>query len=447
VSIRTVSRDRTLQSECWRGAQFFCKLLERFGFETKLATGAEGKSPVVFGRVMANAKVSVSVADASPKVAPPRTVVIYGHYDVMPAHHTNGWHTDPWRLCGRDGYLYGRGVTDNKGPLLCAVFAVHDLLSAGRLNVNVVFVVEGEEEVDSDGLWPALEAQNAWLKEVDLVLVSNNCWVGEERPCVTYGLRGVVHATVEVRGGTRDLHSGVHGGVVHEPMVDLCHLLSSLVSPQGQVMVPDFYERVRDVTEDELHLYSQIHMSTQELCTEVGVSARVQPDARAFLMQRWRQPTLSLHGFESSLPATDSTLIPCWARASVSMRLVPDQQCTELVQLLEAHLRARFSTLLSPNRLEFEVHHTGDWWLGDPHSPVFSAAAAAVHKVWGVQPLFVREGGTIPITSMLERRLGAPGLHIPLGQSSDSAHLPNERIRMLNLANGRKVFSEFFSLL
>lgn len=312
-----------------------------------------------------------------------------------------------------------------------------------------------------------------WLKGVDLILNSNSAWLDDKTPCLIYGLRGLLQLRVTVEGASSDLHSGVDGGVVQEPMHDLVALVSTLTEPStGHVRVEGFYRDVRPLGPEERALYDGIDFDVAQYRRRLGVPAlRLLRPAETqgqdpaelarhcgdppsgqrrigeltssvlVLMTRWREPALSLHAMETS--AANASVVPRSATAVLSVRTVPDQSTPGVADAVTAHLRREFVELQSCNKLTVEVVRGDRWWMGDPHSAQFQAMRRALVEHWGVEPNFVREGGTIRTIPYLEGVLGADALAFPMGQASDAAHLPNERIRLLNLVNGRRALATF----
>ena len=474
VAIPSVSSDDDKRFHCWNAARFLVNLLSGWGLTTSLTVGKEGRNPVLIARALASTQSTLSrspsLAGGDPDGASTRstslgsssspafpskslsssglsgesrkcpTVTVYGHYDVVSVKE-ECWDSPPFQVTGKDGYLYGRGVTDNKGPVLAMMFAVKELIDEGRLPVHVNFLIEGEEECDSQGFREVIQQNLADLRSTNALLVCNDQWIAEDTPCLLFGMRGVVHMEVSVRGANRDLHSGINGGILHEPMVDLVHVLSSLVESNGRVLVPGFYDDVRPVSDAEKEIYDQINFDMSEYEKSLGVKGFTSVEARHFLMRRWRFPTLSVHTVRTV--ESSDTVIPCIATGIVSVRTVPDMCYKKIVDLITQHVNSHFKRMLSSNTVKVEVKRTGDWWLGDVESPLYEAATAAVKDVWGVSPLLARSGGTIPTTSYLESVLECNAVHLPLGQSSDNQHLPNERIKVENLLKGKEVVKNF----
>ncbi|KAI7877892.1 uncharacterized protein EV154DRAFT_545778 [Mucor mucedo] len=474
VAIRTVSGNPQYLEECRRGARFFKNILQQLGAKSQLIPGATGRNPLIYAKFSAN---STQFRNKSKDQQVP-TVLFYGHYDVIAAENEkNEWLQDPFKLSGLNGYLYGRGTSDNKGPILASVFAVHELLKEGLLNVNVIFLIEGEEESGSHGFLEALAKHQNLFENIDLIILSNSYWLGEDVPCITYGLRGVIHASVTVTSPLADLHSGVEGGAVSEPLIDLIHVLGKLVDDDKKVLIPEFYDDVLPVSEAEEKLYDPIiswlkssksqpmsksrsqhscittpSMSSEansryegsnsggsddESVSSSGNNDQTCEQIKNQLMSRWRYPTLTVHKID--VPIINPTIISHYATSAVSMRIVPNQGITEICDAFKMYVRKIFERLKSDNRISIKIQSSADYWLGNPDSKYFKAAELAIEEEWKVKPLYIREGGSIPAVRWLEKFCEAPAIHIPFGQSSDQAHLPNERIRLRNLHAGRRI--------
>jgi len=430
-SVSPVLSKLGISDEGWKAARWLQKkLISHIGAEARLISILEGRNPVVIGRI-------------GNKPNRP-TVTFYGHYDVMPATR-EGWRSDPWTLTSEDGYLYGRGASDDKGPILATLYAIKDILNEFQdLPVNVNFLYEGEEESDSAGLEECVEQNIDFFKGTDVLFVSNNYWIGDSSPCVTYGMRGRIQLEIEIEGAKRDLHSGVDGGTVFEPMVDLTTIMHSLVDSNGLVKIEGFYDDVDPISPEEEKLYEEIEFNADRHRENLGVGKLQETDVKYLLMRRWRQPCLSLHGIYTSGASVPSfSVIPRKATARISIRTVPHQDASKLVALITNHVKSLNDKLNTGNQLSVRVLHIGDYWLGDTTSMGFKAAHKAIERIWGTSPKYVREGGTISVTPMLERRLSCKAVHVPIGQSSDQAHLTNERIRLLNLVRGKGVIKEF----
>lgn len=389
---------------------------------------SKGRNPIVLARF-----------NSTKELAP--TLTFYGHYDVMPAGDLDAWKSDPWTLRAVDGHYYGRGTTDNKGPILAMVFAIKSLLARNPkgLSVNVVLVLEGEGEQGNGGFRQAVESNRYFFAGTSMILTSNSYWIGEERPCITYGMRGVVDIDVVVTGGSRNLHSGVDGGAIFEPVVDLVGILATLLDSHGEALVPGFYDDVRPLNEEDHVRLAEVKFELAEYRARTGVEKFTSSSPSELLEARWHRPSLSVSALNTSNKDNLYSVMPCKASAKVSLRFVPDQDPDKLVEKVQKHLEIEFLKRRSRNKLSVVCVGKGDWWLGDPKGKEFQLAARAIRSVWGVEPLYVCEGGTMPIFSFLSKTLGAPVVQVPLGQATDGAHLPNERIRAMNLHRGKDV--------
>ncbi|XXQ32940.1 SAM domain containing protein [Plasmodiophora brassicae] len=436
VAYQTVSTDDSKRSEGWNCIKFLEEFLQEIGAETQLRQIKSDCNPILIARI-----------PAFPSNEPGRKLVFYAHYDVVSVC-SERWASPPFVLTGRNGYLYGRGASDNKGPLAAFLFAIKEIIAEdGAPPLDIVLILDGEGERDSfrGGFATAVASSVEWLEKPSVILLANTVWSGLDRPCLNYGMRGIVVMTIEVYGLRADLHSGVHGGALHEPMVDLVHILSTLIDENGRVLIDGFYDPVAQMTDLEDSYYDDTDFGLDEYVEEVGVHQLRSDDAKSILKRRWREPCLTIHGVESS-PKDRSglgSIISHSAKATVSMRIVPDQAPDEVAEAFTKHVERAFARLNSGNTFKVDTVHTGNWWLGNPESHAFQAAAKAIRDVWNVEPLFIREGGTMATTHYLEEALKAPAVHIAFGQALDQAHLENERIRIKNLLCGRDVFKAF----
>ncbi|KAI0894704.1 glutathione degradosome [Annulohypoxylon nitens] len=469
VSFRTVSSRPEYAEDCRRGASFLRTLFKKLGGDVEMLSGEEDTlhHPVVL------AKFSGKLEPAEKR----KRILFYGHYDVVPAETKNGkWTHDPFQLTGTNGYLYGRGVSDNKGPIMAALYAVTDLIQAKSLDSDVVFLIEGQEESGSRGFKETVRKHKEHIGNIDYILLANSYWLNDDTPCLTYGLRGVMHATVCVESKSPDLHSGVDGSyLVNEPLSDLMALLSKLKGPRNRIMIPGFYNGILPLTVEEEARYDDI----LSVLMEQGQNDVSASTLKASLMARWREPNLTHHKVKVSGP--DGSLISSHANAKISVRLVPGQEVEEVTSSLTSFLEKEFSNLESDNKLSIQIDNQAEPWLGDPSNEIFRTLEEALVEAWaplfsdhatngtsngtsgtnGVdtngthtnggskvrKPLYIREGGSIPAIRFLEKEFNAPAAHLPCGQSSDSAHLDNERLRVVNLLKSREIFSYVFKKL
>jgi di- and tripeptidase len=355
-----------------------------------------------------------------------KTILFYGHYDVVGAESTRPkWRTDPFHLSSINGYLYGRGVSDNKGPTLAALYAAAELTKKKQLACNVVFLIEGEEESGSRGFSQTVQANKDLIGTVDWILLANSYWLDDHIPCLTYGLRGVVHANLIVSSRHPDLHSGIDGSsLLDEPMKDLTILLGTLVGPKGRINLPGFHDPVLPLSDVERERYDAITEALLPRHPEIE-------DAESFtasLMHRWREPSLTIHSIAAPGCKSSSTTISRKAKATLSIRLVPNQDVDKVADDLIEFCKDRFAQLESQNTLTVEITGKADPWLGDPDNELFNTLSQAVTAVWsadtgskrydhpipsnGDRPRTTREESSDSIASHIERIMlsSSPGV-------------------------------------
>ncbi|CAJ2503260.1 Uu.00g106540.m01.CDS01 [Anthostomella pinea] len=376
-----------------------------------------------------------------------RTILVYGHYDVQPAEKSDGWATEPFTLTvGDDGRMFGRGSTDDKGPVLGWLNAIEAHQKAGvDFPVNLLMCFEGMEEYGSEGLDELIEKEGkGYFADAEAVCISDNYWLGTEKPCLTYGLRGVNYYSVEVSGPGADLHSGVFGGTAQEPMTDLVRILGSLVDTDGKIQIPGIAEQVAPVTKEEEALYDGISFTMENLHESLGSKTTIFEDKKPTLMARWRYPSLSIHGVEGAFSAPGAkTVIPAKVIGKFSIRTVPDMEIEKTNECVYKYVNDVFAKLGSKNSMKVYAQHTGKWWVASPNHWNFRAAGKAVERVWGTKPDFTREGGSIPVTLTFEQATGKNVLLLPMGSSTDGAHSINEKLDKRNYIEGIKLLGAY----
>ncbi|KAH3666995.1 hypothetical protein WICMUC_005342 [Wickerhamomyces mucosus] len=425
VSFKTVSKKPELFiDESRRCANYLIDLLKKFGADSELIPVEDG-NPIVYGCFKGHSADKTKV--------PPR-ILWYGHYDVIEAEENSGWRTDPFKMVANDGYLFARGVSDNKGPTLAAIYSVAELLHSNQLESDIIFLIEGEEECGSYGFQEAINKNTALIGHIDWILLSNSYWLDESTPCLNYGLRGVISANVEVSSDNPDRHSGVDGGVSREPTIDLIKLLSKLIDDEGKVLIPNFYDPIKPLTSMEEKLYD-----------DIVKKAKINID-RPTLLSKWKYPSLTVHKIDVSGPG-NSTIIPQSAKGSLSIRIVPEQNLQETKKQFIKHLEDSFKNIRSDNHLTIKLIHEAEPWLSNPSNDAFQILRQEVINEWNLEPLYIREGGSIPSVRFLEKILDAPAAQIPCGQSTDNAHLNNEKLRVTNLYALRRILQNTFKKL
>ncbi|PIK55056.1 putative cytosolic non-specific dipeptidase [Apostichopus japonicus] len=442
VAIQSVSSWPEKRSEVVRMVKVVAKDLEEAGAEIELAP--VGKQTLPDGSQIDLPPVILGHLGSDPNK---KTVCIYGHLDVQPAKLSDGWDTEPFVLTEKDGKLYGRGSTDDKGPVLAWLNVIEAYQALGReIPINIKFCFEGMEESGSEGLDELIEARkDTFFKDVDYVCISDNYWLGTKKPCITYGLRGICYFFLEVTCAEKDLHSGVHGGSVYEAMTDLVNLLGVLVDVKGHIQVPGIYDTVAKLTEEEENLYQSIDFDMAEYQADLGCSKLRHDSKEKLLQHRWRNPSLSIHGIEGAFSEPGSkTVIPKKVVGKFSIRLVPDQTPDEVIALVKSYLNDTHKKSGSPNTVEVKCSHGGKSWLSDPTHPHFQAGIKATERVHGVTPDMTREGGSIPVTLTLQNATGKNVMLLPMGSSDDGAHSQNEKFNISNYIQGIKLLGAYF---
>jgi len=316
-----------------------------------------------------------------------------------------------------------------------------------ELPVNLRFCFEGMEESGSDGLDDLIKAEFApgkFFEGVDCVCISDNYWLNTRTPCLTYGLRGLSYYKVTVSGPARDLHSGVFGGTVHEPMTDLISLMGKLVTPDCKILIPGVYDLVAPLTPQEAALYHALDYGIQDVEASAGAKIAVSDDKATVLMGRMRMPSLSLHGIEGAFSAPGAkTVIPAKVSGKFSIRLVPNQTPDAVNKLVVQYLNDEFAKLSSKNKLEIEPLHGGQPWVDDPSHWNYQAAKRATETIYKKTPDFTREGGSIPVTLTFAETLGVSVVLLPMGRGDDGAHSTNEKLDKSNYLQGTKLLGAY----
>ena len=378
-----------------------------------------------------------------------RTILVYGHYDVQPALREDGWATEPFSLSVDDkGRMYGRGSTDDKGPVLGWLNAIQAHKEAGiDFPVNLLMCFEGMEEYGSEGLDEFIEKEaqkGGFFEDAEAVCISDNYWLGTEKPCLTYGLRGCNYYSISISGPGQDLHSGVFGGSAQEPMTDLVRVLGKLVDTDGKIQIPGINEMVAPLSNDEKSLYGNISYTMDNLYESLGSQSSIHADKENTLMARWRYPSLSVHGVEGAFSASGAkTVIPAKVIGKFSIRTVPDMESDKVDQCVFKYVNSEFEKLNSKNKCSVTLQHAGNWWVASPKHWNFSAAGKAVESVFGVKPDLTREGGSIPVTLTFEKATGKNVLLLPMGSSTDAAHSINEKLDRRNYIEGTKLLGAY----
>ncbi|XP_068093178.1 beta-Ala-His dipeptidase isoform X2 [Hyperolius riggenbachi] len=373
------------------------------------------------------------------------TVCFYGHVDVQPAKKEDGWTNDPFTLTEVNGNLYGRGATDNKGPVLAWINAIDTYISLKQdIPVNLKFIIEGVEETGSPGLEELVQKHDEFFSDVDYIVISDNVWLSR-KPALTYGTRGNAYFLVEVKNGEKDLHSGTFGGIIHESMRDLVYILASLVDSTGHILIPGIYDDVAPLTEEELKLYENIDFDIEELKNNTEVNQFLYSTKEEILQHLWRYPCLSIHGIEGAFAASGTkTVIPSKVIGKFSIRQVPNMQIPVVAKLVIKYLEDVFAKLNSPNKLRVSMEIGAMPWVANINDPQYEAAKIAIRKVFGVEPDMIRDGSTIPLAKTFQDLTKKSVMMLPIGGADDGEHSQNEKISRSNYIQGTKLFASFF---
>ncbi len=419
-SVSTLSQH---QADVERAAGWLAQKMTAVGLQNVEVIPTEGH-PIVYGDWL-----------HSGNDAP--TVLIYGHYDVQPVDPLELWTSPPFEPTVRGDDLFARGASDDKGQLFVHVAAVEALLAtSGALPVNVKFLVEGEEEVGSPALTTYLPAETEKLA-ADVCLISDTHILSPEQPMIIYGLRGVWAGEISVRGPSQDLHSGMFGGAVHNPNQALSELLARLHDSTGRVTVPGFYDDVEELTEKERTALAQVPYDESVLLQETGVPAAWGECGFTVTERIGARPTLEINGMWGGFIGDGfKTVIPAEAHAKVSCRLVPDQESSAIGPMIEQFLRQ-----IVPPTVEVTVNtlQHAPATVVPLDVPEMQAAASAYARVFGTEPVFSREGGSIPIATIVQETLDIPILFMGFGLPDDNLHAPNEKLHLPNFYRGIRV--------
>lgn len=366
------------------------------------------------------------------------TVLFYGHYDVQPPDPLELWRNPPFEPTVEGDLLVARGATDDKGQSYCHVKAIQALMNErGELPVNVKFLVEGEEESGGESIDAFVRQDGGDKLACDCIVVSDTAMYAPGQPSLLYGLKGLAYMEVKVTGPGRDLHSGTFGGAVANPANALAHIVSGLTDTvSGKVLIPGFYDDVKPLTAEEREQFGELPFDEQEWAAEIGVSEPFGEVGYTTAERVWARPTCDVNGIFGGYQGQGAkTVLPSWAGAKISMRLVPDQDPAKIAELFKQHVEAM--TMHGVN-VEVNYIHGAPAVLINTDGPFFEAAMAAQEDVWGNKPVLVREGGSIPIVGTFSDVLKVPVMLIGFGLSDDRLHSPNEKFNISHYYAGIK---------
>lgn len=426
LRIPSVSADSKHKSDVRKAAEYVkAKLLEAGADKADLV---ETKGhPIVFGEKIVNPALP--------------TVLVYGHYDVQPADPLNLWHSPAFEPVVKDGKIYARGACDDKGQFYMHIKAFEIMMKQNSLPCNVKFMIEGEEEVGSDNLPIFVKEYKEKLK-ADIILISDTSLISLEHPSITVGLRGLSYMEVEVTGPNRDLHSGVYGGAVANPINVLSELIASLHDKEGRVNIPGFYDKVVNLTPQEREALNKAPFSLEAYKKDLDIADITGEKGYTTIERTGIRPTLDVNGIWGGYTGEGAkTVLPSKASAKISMRLVPNQDSNEITELFTKHFQS-----IAPSSVKVKVtaHHGGQPAVTSTTSPAYKAAEKAFQEVWGKTPIPTRDGGSIPIVSLFKKELGLETVLMGFGLDSDAIHSPNEHYGIKNFTLGIETIVAFY---
>ncbi len=426
LRIPSVSTDSKYKGDVRKAAEYLKQKLEAAGADN-VELCETGGHPIVYGEKI--------IDQAFP------TILVYGHYDVQPPDPLELWESPPFEPEIRDGKIYARGACDDKGQAYMHIKAFETMMQKQMLPCNVKFMLEGEEEVGSDHLGDFVQANKKKLS-ADVILISDTDIINNETPSITVGLRGMSYMEVEVTGPKRDLHSGMYGGAVANPINVLCEIIASLKDEKGRITIPGFYGKVRELSEEEREALNQIPFDLAQYKQALGIEEVQGEEGYTTLERVSIRPTLDVNGIWGGYTGEGAkTVLSAKASAKISMRLVPDQNHKEIDELFTKHIKS-----IAPKSVKVKVisHHGGQPAVIPTDSVAIQAASHAFAEAWGKKPVLTREGGSIPIVSLFQQALGLNSVLMGFGLKEDAIHSPNESYGVFNYLKGIETITLFY---
>lgn len=426
LRIPSVSADPAFSEHVFATAEFVKEQLIKAGAD-KVEVCQTAGFPIVYGE---------KIIDPSKP-----TVLCYGHYDVQPADPIDLWDSPPFEPVIKDGKIYARGSADDKGQMYMQVKAFEMMMQNNSLPCNVKFMIEGEEEVGSTNLEIFVKANKERLKS-DAVLICDTSMIANDCPSITTGLRGLSYLEVEVTGPNRDLHSGVYGGAVANPINILCDMIASLHDEHRRITIPGFYDKVDEVSVAEREAMAKAPFSIDDYKAHLDINDVLGEEGYSTIERVSIRPTLDVNGIWGGYIGQGAkTVLPSKAYAKISMRLVPNQSHEEITALFEAHFKK-----IAPASVKVKVtpHHGGEPAVTPTDSKAYKAAEKAMEVTFGKTPIPLRTGGSIPIVTMFERELNTKSVLMGFGLDSDAIHSPNEHYGVFNYFKGIETIPQFF---
>ena len=426
IKIESISTNDEYKAKVEQAAQWAAGHLRKIGIEN-VKLMSTGGHPVVYGEWLK-------------KTGAP-TVLIYGHYDVQPVDPIELWETPPFDATIKGDYLFARGTSDMKGQMMATLNAVESIMKTGDFPINLKFMLEGEEEIGSLNMVNFLPKHKDLFK-ADFCLNPDAGAISADEPTITFGLRGLAYFELNVYGPPRDLHSGLFGGTVHNPAQALTELIAGMHDANGTVTLPGFYDSVRPVTDQEREATAKLPTNAESYLQQTGVPALWGEKEYTPALRTGARPTLEVNGLLSGWTGPGSkTVLPAKAMAKISCRLVPDQDPAIVEKQLISYLKEH-----APNTITWDVKLLNDspWAITDVNTNGVRAMAAAMETVWGRQPLYRREGGSIGVVAMLQNICGVESGLVGGGLPDDNVHSPNERMHLPTWYRNMDAFIHFF---
>ena len=426
LRLPSVSADEKFSGDVRKTAEAVKERLLKAGCDTAELIETAGH-PVVFGEKILDPSLP--------------TIVVYGHYDVQPADPYELWDTPPFEPEIRDEKIYARGACDDKGQMYMHVKALESMVETGSLPCNVKFMIEGEEEVGSAHLGEFVR-ENKEKLQGDVILISDTSILSNENPSICVGLRGLSYVEVEVTGPNRDLHSGVYGGAVANPINTLSEMINSLIDDQGRITIPGFYNEVVELTPEERAALNSAPFSLDEFKEELDIDDVRGEEGFTTIERIGTRPTLDVNGIWGGYIGDGAkTVLPSKASAKISMRLVPNQNNEEITKLFEKHFMS-----IAPKGVRVKVKplHGGQPAVTQTDSMAYKAASKAFEEAWGKEPIPTRDGGSIPIVALFKEELKTNVVLLGFGLDSDAIHSPNESYGLFNFYKGIETITMFY---
>lgn len=426
LRIPSVSADSRHKADVRKAAEFLKEKFQQAGADKVEICETKGH-PIVFAEKIINPSLP--------------TVLVYGHYDVQPADPLNLWDSPAFEPVIKNDKIYARGSSDDKGQVYMHVKAFEVMMQHDLLPCNVKFMVEGEEEVGSDNLGTFVKENKARLG-ADIILISDTAIISLDQPSITTGLRGLSYMEVEVTGPNRDLHSGVYGGAVANPINVLCSMVHSLHDENGRVTIPGFYDKVEELSKEQRDAINKAPFDEADYKKDLGINAVKGEKGYTTLERTGIRPTLDVNGIWGGYTGEGAkTVLPAKAHAKISMRLVPNQVSHEITELFTKHF-----TSIAPDYVKVKVtaHHGGEPAVTPTSSRAYKAASEAFGEVWGKTPIPTRDGGSIPIVALFKKELGLDTVLMGFGLDSDAIHSPNEHFGVTNFLLGVETIVSFY---